>query len=109
MTTESCLSTTPNSSTSLSEGLTSRHTPNDLELEKELERKHLKCLERLSKLRETLEPHYQNWYIAIDPDSGVYMIEADLIKFYWKINTYFPKTLDLGLYRLNPSQYIGKI
>ncbi|MDY7023426.1 MAG: hypothetical protein SWJ54_19080 [Cyanobacteriota bacterium] len=107
MTTENCLSTTPHSK--VSEGVASKHTPNDLELEKELERKHLKCLEYLSKLRERLEPQYQDWYIAIDPESGVYMIEPDLLKFYRQINTYFPQTLDLGLYRLNSSQYIGRI
>lgn len=107
MTTESCLSATPD--LKIGEGLTSKLTPNHLEIEKELELKHLKCLERLEKLRERLEPRYKDWYIAIDPDSGVYMIESDLMKFYWKINTYFPKTLDLGLYRLNSSKYIGRI
>ena len=102
-----CLSTIPN--LTVSQGLTSRHIPHDLELEKELERKHKRSLERLEKLRERLEPRYLDWYIAIDPDSGVYMIEPDLMEFYRKINIYFPKTLDLGLYRLNPSRYIGKI
>lgn len=84
-------------------------TRDKIELEKELDLKHEKSLRRFHDLRDKLELHYKGWYIAIDPDSGVYMVEADLMKFYCRINAYFPKIIDLGLFRLHRNIYIGKI
>jgi hypothetical protein len=61
----------------------------------------------LQRIKPHLRKHYCNWYIAIDPDTGVYFLDPTYTRVCLRSHIYFPKTI-LCIYQLNQSGLVGR-
>lgn len=60
------------------------------------------------KIRPRLIETYYNWFIAIEPESGYYLLDYDLKNLMKRIMIYCP-TSQLVTYRINETGACGKI
>ncbi len=60
------------------------------------------------KIRPRLIKNYYNWFIAIEPESGYYLLDSDLKNLMKRIMIYCP-TSQLVTYRINETGACGKI
>ena len=67
-----------------------------------------KTAQILQKIKPRLLSNYLNWYIAIEPETGVYFLDPTYTGIFLRSKIYFPKSY-LSIYQLNPSNYFGKI
>lgn len=67
-----------------------------------------KTAQILQKIKPRLLSAYFNWYIAIEPETGVYFLDPDYTGIFFRSKIYFPKS-KLSIYQLNQSSYLGKI
>ena len=69
-------------------------------------------LEKTAKILQKIKPRllsrYLNWYIAIEPETGVYFLDSTYTGIFLRSKIYFPKS-KLSIYKLNSSNYLGKI
>ncbi len=69
-------------------------------------------LEKTAKILHKIQPRllsrYLNWYIAIEPETGVYFLDSTYTGIFFRSKIYFPKS-KLSIYQLNSSNYLGKI
>ena len=61
----------------------------------------------LQRIKPNLREHYCDWYIAIDPDTGVYFLDPTYTGVCLRSHLYFPKTI-LCIYQLNESGFVGR-
>ncbi|EAW35962.1 hypothetical protein [Lyngbya sp. PCC 8106] len=61
----------------------------------------------LQRIKPNLRKHYCDWYIAIDPDTGVYFLDSTYTGVCLRSHLYFPKTI-LCIYQLNQSGFVGQ-
>lgn len=70
----------------------------------------LRCREIFQRLRPELIEKYYNWFIAIEPDSGEYLIDPEFLGIIQKIKTqYGDKDVMLTTFRLNETGACGRI
>lgn len=67
-----------------------------------------KTAQILQKIKPKLLSNYLNWYIAIEPETGVYFLDPTYTGIFFRSKIYFPKS-KLSIYKLNQSNYFGKI
>lgn len=79
-------------------------SPHKLQQKQRLE----KTAKILHKIQPRLLSHYLNWYIAIEPETGVYFLDSTYTGIFLRSKIYFPKR-KLSIYQLNSSNYMGKI
>ena len=69
-------------------------------------------LEKTAKILHKIQPRllsrYLNWYIAIEPETGVYFLDSTYTGIFLRSKIYFPKS-KLSICQLNSSNYMGKI
>ncbi|MEM1171032.1 MAG: hypothetical protein AAGJ08_18625 [Cyanobacteria bacterium P01_H01_bin.35] len=66
------------------------------------------CFKIFEKIRPRLIKNYYNWLIAIEPESGYYLLDNDLKKLMKRVTIYCP-TSQLVIYRINETGACGKI
>ncbi len=66
------------------------------------------CFKIFEKIRPRLIENYYNWFIAIEPESGYYLLDNDLKKLMKRVMIYCP-TSQLVTYRINETGACGKI
>ncbi|NER06123.1 MAG: hypothetical protein F6K17_27805 [Okeania sp. SIO3C4] len=66
------------------------------------------CFKIFEKIRPRLIENYYNWFIAIEPESGYYLLDNDLKDLMKRIKIYCP-TSQLVTYRVNETGACGKI
>ncbi|MCP2729762.1 hypothetical protein [Limnofasciculus baicalensis] len=69
-----------------------------------------RCREIFELIRPELIEKYYNWFIAIEPDSGEYLVDPKLLGIIQKIrDRYGDKEVMLTTFRLNETGACGKI
>ncbi|NEP07559.1 MAG: hypothetical protein F6K18_22090 [Okeania sp. SIO2C2] len=66
------------------------------------------CFKIFEKIRPRLIKNYYNWFIAIEPESGYYLLDNDLKNLMKRLTIYCP-TSQLVTYRINETGACGKI
>lgn len=70
----------------------------------------LRCRAIFERLRPELIEKYYNWFIAIEPDSGEYLIDPDFLGIIQKVQAqYGDKDVMLTTFRLNETGVCGRI
>ncbi|MGL4499310.1 MAG: hypothetical protein ACRC78_23245 [Planktothrix sp.] len=84
-------------------------TPEEIN-RRESEKKELdqRCYKHFEKIRNRLlETHY-NWCVAIEPESGYYLLDSNWERLVWRVKIYCPKS-QLMLYGINETGTCGQI
>lgn len=70
-----------------------------------------RCRQIFEQIRPELMPTHYNWFIAIDAETGNYLLDAQFEGLMQKVKNYYPAngTVRLTAFRLNKKGYCGLI
>ncbi len=74
----------------------------------ESEIRYQKAREFFNQLRPQLINQYSNWYIAINPDTGDYLVEQEYLKLFERLRQQ-PEKGKMVIFRLNETGVCGRI
>jgi hypothetical protein len=77
---------------------------------REVQREELdtRCYQHFEKIRSRLIHSHYNWCVAVEPESGYYLLDSDWETLVWKVKIYCPKS-QLMIYGINETGTCGKL
>ncbi len=67
-----------------------------------------RCYQHFKKIRSRLIHSHYNWCVAVEPESGYYLLDSDWESLVWKVKIYCPKS-KLMIYGINETGTCGKL
>lgn len=86
-----------------------RLSPQEIECRRQAKRQlNLRCRSHFEKIRDRLLQTHYNWSVAIEPESGYYLIDKDWEKLLKRTEIYCPKS-EMMIYGINQKGTCGRL